>query len=355
MFTYRWSARASHAERTRLERSATHGARRSCIVTWARWLIPFAFLVVTHPIHAHGIVGNRLFPGTLAFDDPAVADELILPAFSNLKHPGDGGDVIDNRIGWSFMRLLTPTIALGIESAWVHRNWGPSQQSGFDAAKLALKGLVYKNEPHEIMISAALAWGPAASGAQGVGASKADTIEPGIFFGKGFGDLPESLAWLRPFAVTGAVTLEHPMSGSSTNIGIDPQTSQLSSMLTRNVDTLHWGFSVQYSTYYVTSRFAAGKLPKEEPLHQFVPLVEFSFETPRGEKTAATMNPGLAYVADSWQAAAEAIVPLNSEGGRSIGVRAQLLLFLDDLAPSIFGKPLIESITQGSRRLGARR
>jgi hypothetical protein len=151
--------------------------------------------------------------------------------------------------------------------------------------------------------------------------------------------------------VIGAVALEHPMSGSSTNIGIDPQTSQLGSMLTRNVDTLHWGFSVQYSTYYVTSRFAAGKLPKEEPLHQFVPLVEFSFETPRGEKTAATMNPGLAYVADSRQVAAEAIVPLNSEGGRSIGV----LLFLDALAPSIFGKPLIESITQGSRQLGARR
>jgi hypothetical protein len=111
----------------------------------------------------------------------AVADELILRAFPGLKHPGDGGDVIDNRIGWSFMRLLTPTIALGIESAWVHRNWGPSQQSGFDAAKLALKGLLYKNEPHEMMVSAALAWGPAASGAQGVGASKADTIEPGIF------------------------------------------------------------------------------------------------------------------------------------------------------------------------------
>jgi hypothetical protein len=26
--------------------------------------------------HAHGIVGNRVFPGTLAFDDPAVMDEL---------------------------------------------------------------------------------------------------------------------------------------------------------------------------------------------------------------------------------------------------------------------------------------
>ncbi|MBV8290168.1 MAG: hypothetical protein JOZ35_24920 [Hyphomicrobiales bacterium] len=76
-------------------------------------------------------------------------------------------------------------------------------------------------------------------------------------------------------------------------------------------------------------------------MNQFVPLIEFSFDSPRGQKTAATMNPGLSYVAVSWQVAAEAIVPLNSEAGRSIGVRAQLLLFLQDLIPSVFGKPLL--------------
>jgi hypothetical protein len=112
-------------------------------------------------------------------------------------------------------------------------------------------------------------------------------------------------------------------------------------MLSRAVDTLHWGFAIQYSTYYLTGRYTPGKLPKNEPLHQFIPLVEFAFDTPRGEKTAATMNPGLAYVADTWQIAAEAIVPLNSEGGRTIGVRAHLFLFLDDLIPAVFGKPLL--------------
>ena len=57
------------------------------------------------------------------------------------------------------------------------------------------------------------------------------------------------------------------------------------------------------------------------------------------------MNPGLAYVADTWQVAAEAVVPLNSEGGRRIGMRAHLFLFLDDLIPAVFGKPLFESLT----------
>jgi len=298
-------------------------------------------VAISHAAESHGIVGNRLFPSTLAFDDPAVMDELTFPALSHLKQPRGGTDVVDDRIGWSFTRLLTSTLAVGIESGWIHRNWGPSQRSGFDTITLGLKGLLYKNDVHEVMISAGLAWGIGGSSAQGVGASSPDTLQPGIFFGKGFGDLPNSLSWLRPLAITGAITLEHPMAGTSTNLGIDAQTGQLGPMLTRNVDTLHWGFSIQYSTYYLTSRFTPGKLPKDEPLHQFIPLVEFAFDTPRGEKTAATMNPGLAYVADTWQVAAEAVVPLNSEGGHTLGVRAHLFLFLDDLIPAVFGKPML--------------
>jgi hypothetical protein len=53
------------------------------------------------------------------------------------------------------------------------------------------------------------------------------------------------------------------------------------------------------------------------------------------------MNPGLAYVAVTWQLAAEVIVPLNRDGGTSTGFRAQLMFFLDDLIPSLFGKPLL--------------
>jgi hypothetical protein len=72
-----------------------------------------------------------------------------------------------------------------------------------------------------------------------------------------------------------------------------------------------------------------------------VPLVEFNFDSPRGQYTAATMNPGFAYGSVTWQIAVEAIVPLNQAGGIGLGFRAQLLLFLDDLLPSVFGKPLL--------------
>jgi hypothetical protein len=251
------------------------------------------------------------------------------------------GDVVDNRFTWSFFRLLTPTLGVGVDSGWVHRDWGSSRSSGFDTTNLTIKGEVYRNDLHETLVSAGLAWGIGHSGAQGAGANAPDSIAPGIFFGKGFGDLPASLAWLRPFGITGALTLEHPMTGMSTISGIDPLTGQLGSILMPDVDTLHWGFAIEFSTLYLTNRFTPGKLPKEEPLNQLVPLVEFSFVSARGQKTVATMNPGLSYVAVSWQVAAEAIVPLNSEAGRSIGARAQLLLFLDELIPSLFGKPLL--------------
>jgi hypothetical protein len=313
------------------------GAARACV------LIALLAFAVPEPARAHGIAGNRLFPGTLAFDDPAVADEFAFTPFVSPKHPAhDGSEVTDKGFEWSFMRLLTPTVAVGIDSGWIHRNWGAFQRSGFETTNLTIKGALYRNDLHEALVSASLAWGIGGSGAQPVGINAPDIVEPGIFFGKGFGDLPDGLAWLRPFAITGAVTASLPLSSTAINFGVDPVSGQLVPMTTHHVETLHWGFSIQYSPLYLTDRFKPGRLPKDEPLHQWVPLVEFAFDSPRGLKTLATVNPGISYVSDTWQVAIEAVVPLNSETARGVGARTQVLLFLDDLAPSLFGKPLLQ-------------
>jgi hypothetical protein len=307
-------------------------------------LMMLAIVAGGHAAHAHGIAGNRFFPGTLAFDDPAVADEAIVPLYSTFKHPAEIGDgqVVDNAFNWSLFRLLTPTLGVGLDSGWVHRNWGVDRRSGFDITSVDLKGEVYRNDLHEVLVAAGTTWGIGRSGAQGAGANAPNLVAPGIFFGKGFGDLPDSLAWLRPFGVTGAVSFEQPLAGgTSTNIALDSQTGQLGPLQTRNVAVTHWGLAVEFSTLYLTSRFTPGRLPKEEPLNQFVPLVEFAFDSAPGSKTFATMNPGLSYVAVTWQLAAEVIIPLNGAAGRSVGARAQLLLFLDDLIPAVFGKPLL--------------
>ncbi|MCP3459563.1 hypothetical protein [Bradyrhizobium sp. CCGUVB23] len=93
-----------------------------------------------------------------------------------------------------------------------------------------------------------LAWGIGHSGAQAVGADAPNTIQPGIFFGKGFGDLPDALSWLRPFAITGAIVDEVPV-GSSAASALAPNstTGRFDTVFAPGVETLHWGFSIQYS------------------------------------------------------------------------------------------------------------
>src|SRR5262249_15998429 len=156
---------------------------------------------VAQPAFAHGIAGNRYFDGTLTFDDPAVADEAILPLYQNLSYPAQGSNVDENRLNWSFARLLTPTLAFTADSGWVHQNWPVGHTSGFDKADIGLKYEAYRNNHHETLISVSLNLGIAHSGARAVGADGPNTIQPGIFFGKGFGDLSDSLSWLRPFAI----------------------------------------------------------------------------------------------------------------------------------------------------------
>jgi hypothetical protein len=310
----------------------------------------FAPLLWANTAAAHGIAGNRYFAGTMTFDDPAVADEAIVPDFSYLGFPTQGSNVTENRINWSFARLLTPTLAATLDSGWIHQNWPVGNTSGFDKTNLGLKYEAYRDNQHESLVSVSLAWGIAHSGAAGVGADAPNTIQPGITFGKGFGDLPDSLSWLRPFAITGAIVDEEPVGSGGRALAPNLVGGGFQNVASPAVQTLHWGVSLQYSTRYLTNRLAGGP-PKEEPLNQWVPLVEFRFDSPSGQKTLATANPGLAYVAVTWQASAEVIVPMNRAGGNGPGFRAQLLLFLDDMMPSLFGKPLLTRSAPDNRQI----
>jgi hypothetical protein len=167
------------------------------------WFIVAATVLSGHAAAAHGIAGNRLFPGTLSLDDPAVGDEFaVTPSWVNSRAQ-DGSAVVDRSVSWQFTRLLVPNLAVVVSSGFIHRDWAQAQRFGFDTAAVALKGLLYESDPHEVLISAELSWGIGASGSPGVGASHPNTFQPALYFGKGLGDLPDSLGWLRPFAVTG--------------------------------------------------------------------------------------------------------------------------------------------------------
>ena len=85
----------------------------------------------------------------------------------------------------------------------------------------------------EVLFSAALSWGIGGSGARGVGANETSTFQPALYFGKSFGDLPDHLAWLRPFAVTGEFALEIPTVSRSTILGVNSAGSALVDNLTK--------------------------------------------------------------------------------------------------------------------------
>ncbi len=293
---------------------------------------------------AHGIAGNRYFPGTLTFDDPAVADEAFLPIYSRLEHPTtEGGDATDDALTVSVGRLLTPTLEIGGDTTWIHRQRdGFSTRNGLSSTHVLMKTLLYKNDPHETLISGSFIAGIGGLGGKGVGSGGPYTLQPSVTFGKGFGDLPDQLRWLWPFAIAGAIALEFPINSPTKTILYGLSEGQSRYGYVHNKDVLHWAFAVEFSTLYLTSRFTGGS-PKEEPLNQLVPLIEFPVDTTiTGGNfiSAATMNPGLSYVGIVYQIAAEAIVPLNNRGGRGVGVTAGLELFLDDLMPSLFGKPV---------------
>jgi hypothetical protein len=70
---------------------------------------PTGALVWTQPARSHGIAGNCYFDGTMTFDDPAVADEAIVPLYTDQQYPPQGSTISGNRINAAFARLLTPT------------------------------------------------------------------------------------------------------------------------------------------------------------------------------------------------------------------------------------------------------
>jgi len=305
-----------------------------------------ALAVATHGVaglaFAHGLAGNRFFPGTLAFDDPAVGDELDFPLVDVL--PGTSGGIRDIDYGFQFTRLLTPTVALGVSSGVIQQfqNAHP-QRTGFEQTSVEIKARIWEDDIHETLASASLVYSIGASGTNAVGSGGPDTLAPGVFFGQGFGALPDSLAFFRPFGISGAFAPQFPLEGSSAAAALNAPAGSLPTT-TKNPIIINWGLSIQYSTYYLTDRFTGGP-PSAEPLHQFVPLVEFAVASPLQDtaatRTVATADPGVAYVGSTWQVGAEAILPLDRGAGHGIGGRLQLLLFLDDLIPPVFGEPIL--------------
>ena len=298
-------------------------------------------LIAPAVAYGHGFAGKRFFPATLATDDPFVADELSLPTIAWQRFPagdeGPGGSETDFSIDVAKRITENFGIELGTTYKHIRPDSGPTQ-NGFDNLGLGLKYKFYQNDVHEAIVSAGVDWDIGGTGSKRVGAESFSTVTPGIFFGKGFGDLPDDAKFLRPLAITGLVGYGIPTRSSTRTISDEGDID-----VERNPHTLEWGFAIEYSLPYLQSFVQDVGL--KAPFNRMIPIVEFAMSTAldRGQSgTTGTVNPGIIWAGQDIQLAVEAVIPVNRRSGNSVGVLAQLHFFLDDLFPQSLGRPLIQ-------------
>src|ERR1700719_2603617 len=285
---------------------------------------------------AHEIVGNRFFPATLGIDDPGVHDELALPTVDSFK-TGDVPPVRQRDISAEFSKRITEDFGVSFGSTYTFL--GPMDPTaaganGFQNLDTTFKYRVFKNAEHEFVMSVGLSieWG--GTGAANVGAEAFNTYVPNIYFGKGFGDLPDTLSWIRPVAITGQVGYAIPGRRFTTTFGVDPGTGNPTADTEFHPQVLNWGGTIQYSMPYLKSAVIDLGLP--EFINHLIPLVEANLQTPvantltSGTLTTGTINPGIIWVGNAFQFGIEALIPINKQSGSNVGVIAQLHYYLDD-------------------------
>jgi hypothetical protein len=293
---------------------------------------------------AHGFAGSRFFPATITIDDPFVADELSLPTVSNQK-TGTDPSVVETAISGELSKRITSDFGFSIGYAWNHLDQAgpPHNPNGFQNLEVTPRYQFLLNAPHEAVASVGVITEVGGTGAKRVGALPFATYTPTLYFGKGAGDLPESLNWVRPFAVTGIFGYSITSSKKTTSPVIDPDTGMISLAVDHASNTINYGFAIEYSNFYLRANIHDFGLP--EWVYRLTPLVEFNFVTPvtdrYGEKTVGTINPGIIWSGQSMQFGVEAIIPATKATGKNVGIIAQLHFYLDDIFPNSIGRPLL--------------
>lgn len=271
-------------------------------------------------------VGDRWFPSTALTDDPFVAD-AVYTGFEHIHKLGspdfDSNDLelgldkrITDRLGMSFAanyEILTPL--------------GQSNLYGWDNVYATLKYQAFEDAPHETVVSFGVIREFGGTGTDRVGAEAIGFTTPTLYAAKGFGDLPDDLKFLRPFAVTGTFGVQIP--DARINGG------------DRYADMAVAGFALEYSLKYLQGNVEYLGLP---PLiGRLIPVVEFTYSAPVsasfGNPPTELVAPGIIYSDNGLEFALEAVLPVNRASGRGIGVIAKAHIPLDRIADRL-SKPL---------------
>ncbi|MBB5200405.1 hypothetical protein [Glaciimonas immobilis] len=273
--------------------------------------------------HTHAIAGDRTFPVTLAVDDPGVGDELNFQ-FGHIRLPNDDGDLAtNNSLSLNYAKTITSNLAISVGDNYAtqHVSGNPTVK-GMDNFKLGIKYLAYVNPVHEFMLSIGVDSNIGGTGSKAIGTSYS-AYTPTIYAGKGFGDLPEALRWLKPFAITGTIGQQYATNRSVPN-------------------ALNWGVTLQYSLPYL--QYSVKNIGLPAPFSNMIPVVELAMSTCTSGncsgRTTGTINPGVIWESRRGQIGVEAQIPANRASGNGVGVLVQTHFFFDDIFSQLIGKPV---------------
>jgi hypothetical protein len=283
---------------------------------------------------AHCFVGARFFPATLATDDPCVADEMSLPTVSWSK-TGDMPPAVAWGVSGDISKRITEDFGVSIGEGWsqIHQPGGPTM-AGFADLETTFQYQLVKDGSRELamLLGLIVDWGGTGATNAGIGTSFS-VLTPTYYFGQGFGQLPDTMGWARPIAVTGQIGYQIPTTSFDVSQGVFiPQ-------------VLVYGASLQYSMPYLKSEVKDLQLP--DLINHLIPIVEARLATPVANNfgnsfvTTGTINPGVIWVGSYFQVGLEAMVPVNRASGTGVGLLGQLHLYLDDIFPNTYGQPLI--------------
>jgi hypothetical protein len=301
-------------------------------------------------------VGDRYFPSTLATTVPTPADFLNPPNFVKLPDAATTPTTREIDIPTTYSRLITKDWSVFFtETFRILEDSNRGRRSGFDNFVIGTQYQLYTNPEHQFVVTVGGTAAIGGTGAPGI-ASSFSTLTPTVFIGKGFGDLPDSVSWLRPLTVTATVGVAVPTASSTlTSLGtIDSRRADAGAFTslttvpfgpatlseTINPKILQWGFALEYSL--VTNVYSGPNRTGTRHPEGWVPLVEFALQTPLNGpntgRTTGTINPGVIWVGRYLQVGVEAIIPINASSGRDLGVRAQAHLYFSEIFPGL--KPI---------------
>jgi hypothetical protein len=307
----------------------------TCLLSALVFAVSFIFLV-PDMASAHGIAGNRFFPTTFAVDDPFISDEFSILIHHNRQSGDPASKETDINIDVS--KRLIPNFGFEFHEAYIHQKFDDGTSAhGWDNLGAGAKWQFLTDDPHELIMSIGTDIDIGGTGAHQVSDSFS-RITPGLFFGKGLGDLPESVNFIRPFAVTGALGIGFPT--RSKNVTTDPDTGDTN--ISYNAKTFNWGFTLQYSLMYLQQHVKDIGLPS--PFNRMILVCEFPMQTNLSQDskglTTGTINPGVVWAGKFMEFGIAAELPVNARSGKTVGVLGLIHLFVDDLFPKSIGGPI---------------